>query len=126
MAVSGANASKVGIVVGVLLAVLGIGAYVLTDFASLTALFPAMFGVLCVFLGRIGLETRRERGALLGLGVVAGVGIAGSIRGLGDGVRVLTGETVERPVAAGSQSIMALLCLVLLVTVVLSILGNGE
>lgn len=44
-------AFMLSIVLGVALVVLGAGAYVLSDFASITALIPAIFGVLIAILG---------------------------------------------------------------------------
>ena len=124
MNVTGSDVSRVGIAIGVLLVVLGVAAYVLSDFASITALLPAVFGVVCVFLGRLGLETDRDRQVGIGLGILAAVGMAGSIQGLGAGVSLLMGEAVENPIAAGSQSIMAILSFALLVAVVLYFYGE--
>lgn len=110
----------VGIGVGVALVVLGVGAYVATDFASVTALIPAIFGILCVALGRLGRGTDRGRLARYGLGALAVLGIAGSARGIGDMVTLATGGTVESAAAVASQAAMVALCLVLLGAVALS------
>jgi di/tricarboxylate transporter len=104
----------VGIGIGVLLAVVGVLAYVLTDFASATALIPSIFGILFVFLGQLGNSAGRERVARYGLGVLALLGLGGSTRGIGDIVAIVTGGTADQPVAAGSQALMALCCLLLL------------
>lgn len=103
-----------GIGIGVLLTVVGVLAYVLTDFASATALIPSIFGILFVFLGQLGSSAGRERGARYGLGLLAFLGLGGSMRGLGDVIAIATGGTAEQPIAAGSQALMALCCLLLL------------
>jgi hypothetical protein len=104
----------VGIGIGVLLAVAGVLAYVLTDFASATALIPSIFGILFVFLGQLGNSAGRERVAHYGLALLALLGLGGSAGGIGDVIAIVTGETAEQPIAAGSQTLMALCCLVLL------------
>lgn len=113
-----------GIGIGVLLAVVGVLAYVLTDFASATALIPSIFGILFVFLGQLGRSAGRQRVARYGLGLLALLGVGGSARGVGDIVAIVTGETAEQPVAAGSQAIMALCCFVLLGLVGWAILAD--
>lgn len=104
-----------GIAIGVLLILLGGIAYVVTGFASVTALIPSFFGIAVVALGWIGRSTGRRRLAVYGYGLLALLGIAGSTRGLADVWTLATGGTVESPVAAGSQAVMVLLCLGLLV-----------
>ncbi|MCH7659495.1 MAG: hypothetical protein IH933_02580 [Euryarchaeota archaeon] len=103
-----------GIGIGVLLAVVGVLAYILTDFASATALIPSIFGILFVFLGQLGRSAGRQRIGLYGLGLFALLGLGGSAQGLGDVVAIATGGAAEQPIAAGSQALMALCCLLLL------------
>lgn len=102
-----------GIAVGTLLVVLGVAAYVLTDFASATALIPSAFGLVFIVLARLGRDAGRHEVALYGLAIAALVGLAGSAMGVGDAVALATGEDVERPAAAVSQAVMALCSLVL-------------
>lgn len=103
---------------GVLLAIVGIGAYVLSDFASVTALIPAVFGAVLVLLGVVGRRTERQRLAAYGLGVFAVVAILGSTRGIPDVIALLTGGAVESPIAAIAQGVMILVGLILLLSVV--------
>ena len=103
---------------GVLLAIVGIGAYVLSDFASVTALIPAVFGTVIVLLGVVGQRTERQRLAAYGLGLFAVVAILGSTRGIPDVIALLTGGAVESPIAAIAQGVMILVGLVLLLSVV--------
>jgi FtsH-binding integral membrane protein len=68
-----------GIVLGIALVVLGVGAYVLSNFASITALIPAFFGTLIVILGVVGYkQTDRQRLAAYGIGLLAVLGVLGS------------------------------------------------
>lgn len=107
----------VGIAIGYALVVLGVGAYIVTDFASLTALIPAILGIVAVTLGRLGRDTDRDRVPAYGLGVLALLGIGGSARALGDVGTLLTGGSVDRPIAVGAQGLTVLLCGILLVAV---------
>jgi hypothetical protein len=104
---------------GILLMLLGIGSYVQTGAASLTALIPAGFG-LAIFI--LGLFSRPEKGtpntALFGAVFVAILGVIASIRGVLDLVTLLTGGEVARPAATIAQSVMAGLCILLVVLAV--------
>ncbi len=103
-----------GVWTGSLLVLVGVIAYVLTDFASLTALIPSLFGLLFVVLGRLGLSTDRRRAVRYGLAAIALIGLAGSAQGVVDLATIATGGTVERPIAAVSQSVMVVVCVFLL------------
>lgn len=108
-----------GIILGIALVVVGVGAYVLSDFASITALIPAVFGVLIAILGVVGYqETDRQRLAAYGIGLLAVLGVLGSTRGIPDIIALLTGEAVESTIAAVSQGTMIVICLVLLAAVI--------
>ena len=102
---------------GSLLVLVGVVAYVLTDFSSLTALIPSLFGLLFVILGRLGLSTDRRREVRYGLAVLALLGLAGSAQGVVDLATIATGDTVERPIAAVSQSVMVVVCVLVLALV---------
>jgi hypothetical protein len=107
------------IALGVALIVLGIGGYVLTGAASLTALIPAAFGLLFVVVGLIARNDRMRMHAMHGAVVLALLGFLGSVRGLlriGD----VFHATSVRPAAIISQSIMALLTLGYIVVAVRS------
>ena len=112
------------IMLGLVLVVLGIGAYVLTDFASVTALIPAIFGGLIALLGEVGRQGYRERLAAYGIGLLALLGILGSTRGIPDLIALLMGESVESVIATLSQGTMIVICLVLLVAVAKFILES--
>ena len=119
MASSRTSAFMLGIVLGIALVVLGVGAYVLSDFASITALIPAFFGILIAILGVVGYQqTDRQRLAAYGIGLLAVLGVLGSTRGIPEIIALLTGEAVESTIAAVSQGTMIVICLVLLVAVI--------
>lgn len=110
-------ATTLAMVLGAVLVVLGVAAYVLTEFASITALIPAFFGIALTALGNVGREMGRERLSVYGIGVVSLLGVVGSLRGVPDVIALLTGDEVDSTVAAVSQGSMILLCLVLLASV---------
>jgi hypothetical protein len=119
MASSRTSAFMLGIVLGTVLVALGIGAYVLSGFVSVTALIPAVFGVLIAVLGVVGYQrTDRQRLAAYGIGLLAVLGVLGSTRGIPDIIALLTGGAVESTIAAISQGTMIVICLVLLAAVI--------
>jgi hypothetical protein len=119
MASSRPSAFMLGIVLGIALVVLGVGAYVLSDFASITALIPAFFGILIAILGVVGYQqTDRQQLAAYGIGLLAVLGVLGSTRGIPDIIALVTGGAVESTMAAVSQGAMIAVCLVLLAAVI--------
>ncbi|RBI59397.1 hypothetical protein DMJ13_22510 [halophilic archaeon] len=119
MANSSPSTFMLGIVLGIALVVLGIGAYVLSDFASITALIPALFGALIAILGVVGRQQpARHRVAAYGIGLLAVLGVLGSTRGIPVIIALLTGEAVDSVIAAVSQGVMIVICLVLLAAVI--------
>ncbi|RQG89003.1 hypothetical protein EA462_11495 [Natrarchaeobius halalkaliphilus] len=104
---------------GIVLVLLGIGAYVGTGFASVTALIPAFFGVLIALFGVAGGRLDRERLATYGIVALSILGIVGSAQSVPDAIALLTGDSVDSVVATASQAVMILVCLVLLGVVAL-------
>jgi len=102
-------------IVGVLLIVVGVGGYVITDAVSPTALIPAAIGVLLVALAAWGRQPSARKHAMHGALLVAILGVAGSARGLMQLPALLAGGEVARPAAVYSQSITALALLLLVV-----------
>ncbi|GAB7018869.1 hypothetical protein [Halostagnicola bangensis] len=117
MSDNGTLQTTLSIVLGIVLVALGVGAYVLSDFASVTALIPAVFGVVITALGAVGRETNRERLSIYGVGILALLGVMGSLRGIPDIIALVTGESVDSSVAAISQGAMILISLVLVLAV---------
>lgn len=102
---------RLTVVLGVVLIVLGLGAYLLTGRVSVTAMVPAFFGVPLVGLGRLAAGEAFRRAALVLATLVAAAGVAGTARGLAALPRLLSGGDVERPEAVAVQAAMGLLCL---------------
>lgn len=114
-----------GIVLGLALVLSGVGAYVLSGLASITALIPAFFGVLIAGLGTVGYRRPgRRRLAAYGTGLLAVLGVLGSVRGVPDVIALLTGDAVESTIATVSQALMIVVCLVLLVAVIRFVLDT--
>lgn len=89
---------------------LGIGAYFVTGMQSLTAMIPAIFGLLLAAAGAVSLKNLKHGGhfaALVGL-----LGFLGTARSLGKVPALLSGEPVERAAAVGVQAIFAVLCVI--------------
>jgi sulfite exporter TauE/SafE len=84
------SAFILGIVLGIALIVLGVGAYTLSDFVSITALIPVFFGGFVAILSVVGYrQTDRQRLAAYGIGLLAVLGVAGSTRGIPDVIALL-------------------------------------
>ncbi|ELY67856.1 hypothetical protein C490_10620 [Natronobacterium gregoryi SP2] len=112
-----------GIALGAVLVAVGVGSYVLSDFASVTALIPAIFGVVIVGFGLVAVKTPREKLAVLSIGVLSLLGVLGSLRGVPDVIALLTGGPVDSTVAAVAQGSMILIGIVLFVAAGRDILG---
>ena len=113
----GFQTATLGVVLGGLLIVVGSGAYVLSNFASVTALIPAIFGVLIALLGAIGRNGTRQRIALYGIGALAALGVLGSLRAVPDIVALVSGESAGATVAPVTQAVTIVVCLVLVASV---------
>jgi hypothetical protein len=117
--------SSVSMGFGVVLIALGVGTYVYTDRASITALIPAFFGVAFLVLGALGRSDRLRKhvmhlAAMLGL---VGFLLAG-YRAFPSVMCYLAGEEVPRPAAAVETTLMAILCAVFVVLCVRSFVAS--
>jgi hypothetical protein len=102
--------AKVAVWVGIVLVVLGVGAYFGTGRASVTALIPAFFGAPLAGLGALAGDERRRRSAMHLAAALSLLGLLGSARGIPQALSLASGGVVERPAAAVVQSLMAVLC----------------
>ena len=112
------------IVLGALLGVVGVVAYILTGFASITALIPTIFGLILVGLGVWGRNPESERTATYAIGVFGILGILGSLRAVPDKIALLSGEAVDSVVATASQAILILVSVILLASAAYAILAS--
>lgn len=103
------------VVIGVLLVVLGVGAYVGSGFESPTAVLPAVLGVPVAVLGRPAGPGRHRATAVHAAAVFTVIGFLGGLQGVVKLPELLTGGDVERPLVAAVQSIMTVICAVHLV-----------
>lgn len=90
--------------VGFLLVVLGIAAYVLTGFASMTALIPTLFGVVFILLGLAG-GAKSVRNGVMHVAVV--IALLGMVAALSRVIPALSAGDITRP-AVITQALMAL------------------
>ncbi|MDR9387874.1 MAG: hypothetical protein RI513_02580 [Balneolaceae bacterium] len=107
--------------VSIVLVALGIVSFVISDFASVTALIPSFFGVVLLILALVTLsaEKKGQTGvkkhtthAALGITLL---GLIGSFRGIPDFVGSFGGEELARPMATYAQVVMFVLCAYLIV-----------
>lgn len=94
--------SRVSIIFGIILIILGGVAYALTTFASWTALIPAILGLVLILCGVLGF-LHEPSGAILGL-LTAVAGMGGTINNLFDLAALFAGNA-ERPLAVVTSTI---------------------
>lgn len=97
---------KVGLILGLALVVVGIGASLITLLEHWTSLLPAIFGVIIIAFAWLGRKPEHRLKAVYGIGVVGFLGALGSVRGLPAFFRWIQGEEVASVVAAVSQFVV--------------------
>jgi len=105
---------------GSALVLLGLGGYFGTGAEHPTALIPAAAGVLLIVFGLLARNPNLRMHAMHGAALIGLLGFFGSVSGLPQLVKLIAGDSVARPVAAVSRSIMAVLCLAFVVLTVRS------
>jgi hypothetical protein len=100
---------------GVMLMVLGIGGYVGSGAASVTALIPAFIGALFVLLGLFGRKESLRKHVMHAAMLVALLAVGGTFNGIRGLLAWLGGTPPDRPMAVVVQATTALLCILLLV-----------
>ena len=88
---------------GVILLVLGIGGYFGSGMVSLTALIPAVFGLVLLICGVVARDPNKRKHAMHFAAMVGVLGFLGSARGLAKIGAVLAGQPVERQNAVIAQ-----------------------
>ncbi|HEX8522931.1 MAG TPA: hypothetical protein VF669_11780 [Tepidisphaeraceae bacterium] len=105
--------AKNAIVFGVLMVLLGIGAFVGTGSTHKTALIPAYFGAAILLCGVIATKPAARMHAMHGAAMVATIGVIGSIVMVAKGITsAARSGALARPVAFWCQVIMLILCAV--------------
>jgi hypothetical protein len=106
--------AAISIVFGILLGIIGGIGYTQAEHPSPTALIPAYFGAALIVLGVLALQLPRARMHVMHLAVLVGlVGLVGAaIMAFPKLPALLSGGTVERPLAVWMQTAMAVVCLV--------------
>ena len=104
--------AKITIGLGLVLIALGIGSYLGTGRASVTALIPAFFGVPLLLLGLLALKESMRKHAMHIAAVMGLLGFGGTVGGLMKLPVLLTGGELERPAAVAVQASMAIVCFV--------------
>jgi len=110
------------VALGVVLTLLGLGAYFGTGGKSVTALIPTFIGLPIAVLGVIGRDARRRKAAIHAAVVLALLGFLGSARGVPGAIALASGKEVARPTAVIVQTAMAVLCAIFLLLAVKSFL----
>lgn len=103
-----------------LLIALGVIGYFVTGRKSPTALIPAFFGVVFMFLGLLALKPHLRKHAMHAAAALALVSVIATSKGVVNTIRMGMGATLERPEAAVVQAIMAILSLIYLLICVRS------
>ncbi len=111
---------RIAIVFGSLLVLVGVGFYIGTGAASVTALIPAFIGLPLALLGGLATRENLRRHAMHGAAALGLLGFLGSARGLVQLPALLAGEPLARPAAVAGQSLTAVLCLVFVILCVRS------
>ena len=105
---------KVTLVIGILLTLLGVISYFLSDGSSLTALIPAAFGVVFIALAQVAKKESVRKHTMhfaIGLAMIGFLWVA--VRAFGPFATMVQGGSVERSGAIIAQVIMAVLCFIL-------------
>jgi uncharacterized membrane protein len=97
---------------GIVLIVVGVIAYVVTGAESVTALLPAFLGLPILIVGMLAGAPSRQRAMIIVAVVLAVLGAAGTAMNVAELPALLAGDDVERPAAVVTSTITALLCLV--------------
>ena len=106
--------SKVTMVFGVLLIVLGGWGYVATGSAHPTALIPCYFGIVLIICGFLANSEDAKR-RMLWMHIAVTIGLLGflfTIPGLVDLFRMMAGTAFPHPVAVEEKAVMSLLSLI--------------
>lgn len=114
------NIVRITIIYSILLIVLGLGGYFMSDAASITALIPAFFGVAILLAGLVGMKQQHKKLAMHIAATLGLLGFIGTASALADFFSLISGEEVTRQMSVVVKSIMAVLSLAYVLTCVKS------
>lgn len=97
----------------------GVGGYVLSNQVSLTALIPAVFGVLILAANALACRLRRNTVVLGGLIALAVLGVVLPQRGLLAFFSTIFAGRFQFPLVTLSQAFMGILCFAVMVTAIM-------
>jgi hypothetical protein len=100
------------IVFGLLLILFGAASFYFTGMQHVTSLIPAFFGVAFALCGWLACTEKWLKHAMHAAALLGLLGLAGTAKALMKLPALLSGQEVERPLAVGLQSTMAVLCLI--------------
>lgn len=113
--------SRLSTLFGILLVFVGAGGYVLSNQVSLTALIPAVFGVLIVSANELTRRFRCGTGMRVGLIGLAALGVVLPQRGLVSFFSTILAGRFQFPLVTLSQTAMSLLCCAVVVNAILQL-----
>ncbi|MEX0686238.1 MAG: hypothetical protein WD267_13115 [Balneolales bacterium] len=103
---------KITTVFGVILIILGVGGYIISEMVSVTALIPAFFGVIFVILGRLAARETLKKHMMHGAAVLSLLLIFPTITALPD---LFAGETSPAVILRSATALFSLIFLALCV-----------
>ena len=116
--------AKVTIVFGVLLILLGVLGYAVSDAKSLTAFIPSVVGVILLILGAVAAAKPQLNEHVMHAAVtIALLGFLGAAPGLFKSIAWMAGTEPARPGAVRAQAIMAIVLLLYIVLCVRSFIA---
>jgi uncharacterized membrane protein len=105
--------AKIAIVFGVLLILLGVVGYAMSEPRAVTALIPAFFGLPIAICGGVALNPGARKHAMhaaAALGTLGLLGVAGMV--IPRAIKLAGGEPLARPLAFWMQTIMLLILII--------------
>ncbi len=102
----------ISIVYSMILIILGLTGYFISDTASVTALIPAFFGVVILVLGLLAFKEKLRRHMMHVVSVLALIGFIANISSLSKYFRLLGGESFENEYAIIFRFWMAVVSIV--------------
>jgi len=103
---------KITIVFALVLILLGVVGFFGTGMVSITALIPAFFGLLFLIAGLLARRETLRKHAMHAASLLALVAIMGTVGGVADLIRVISGNMEINATAAASKSAMAILSII--------------